>query len=84
MYIKMFLVHSKSVNLRAGPVAQWLSSHVPLLGRPGFAGLDPGCGQWHRLAHHAVVGIPHIKKRKMGTDVSSGPGFLSKDGKDWQ
>ena len=26
---------------------------------------------------HAVVGIPHIKQRKMGTDVSSGPVFLS-------
>ena len=30
------------------------------------------------MAHHAVLGIPHIKWRKMGTDVSSGPGFLSK------
>ena len=28
----------------AGPVAQWLSAHVPLLGSPGFTGLDPGCG----------------------------------------
>ena len=27
---------------------------------------------------HAVVGIPHIKQRKMGMDVSSGPVFLSK------
>ena len=27
---------------------------------------------------HAVVGIPHIKRRKMGMDVSSGPVFLSK------
>ena len=27
---------------------------------------------------HAVAGVPHIKQRKMGTDVSSGPGFLSK------
>ena len=26
---------------------------------------------------HAVAGIPHIKYRKMGTDVSSGPVFLS-------
>ena len=29
--------------LGAGPVAQRLSSHVPLLGGPGFAGSDPGC-----------------------------------------
>ena len=31
------------------------------------------------MASHAVVGVPHIRKeRKMGTDVSSGPAFLSK------
>ena len=38
----------------------------------------PG-GDMHRLASHAVAGIPHIKQRKMGTDVSSGPAFLSKE-----
>ena len=27
---------------------------------------------------HAVGGVPCIKQRKMGTDVSSGPVFLSK------
>ena len=27
-----------------GPVAQRLSSHVPLLGGLGFTGSDPGCG----------------------------------------
>ena len=27
---------------------------------------------------HAVVGVPCIKWKKMGTDVSSGPVFLSK------
>ena len=27
---------------------------------------------------HAVVGVPRIKERKMGMDVSSGPVFLSK------
>ena len=27
---------------------------------------------------HAVVGVPHIKQRKMGIDVNSGPVFLSK------
>ena len=30
-------------GLRAGPVAQRLSSHVLLLGGPAFAGSDPGC-----------------------------------------
>ena len=33
----------KTLVHRAGQVAQRLSSHVPLLGGPGFAGLDPGC-----------------------------------------
>ena len=28
--------------------------------------------------NHAVAGIPRIKQRKMGMDVSSGPVFLSK------
>ena len=31
-----------------------------------------------QLASHAMVGIPHIKWKKMGMDVSSGPVFLSK------
>ena len=30
------------------------------------------------MASHAVVGVPHIKYRKMGIEVSSGPVFLSK------
>ena len=30
------------------------------------------------MSSHAVVGVPHIKQKKMGTDVSSGPVFLSK------
>ena len=30
------------------------------------------------LGKHAVVGVPHIKCRKVGTDVSSGPVFLSR------
>ena len=39
---------------------------------------------WHCLTSHAVVGVPHIKQRKMGTDVSSGLGFLSKKEENWQ
>ena len=45
---------------------------------PGFAGSDPRFGPTHSLPSHAVAGVPHIKYRKMGTDVSSGPIFLSK------
>ena len=37
----------------AGPVAQGLRSHVPLLGGLGFVGPDPGCG--HSTAWHAML-----------------------------
>ena len=40
------------IALGAGLVAQWLSSHVLLLGGPGFTGSDPGCGHgtaWHTM-----------------------------------
>ena len=61
----------------AGQVAQWLSSHV-LLQQPGVHRFGSQVWTWHHLASHAVVGIPHIKRRRMGTDVSSGPIFLKK------
>ena len=35
---------NKKLNIGASPVAQRLSVHVLLLGGPGFAGSDPGCG----------------------------------------
>ena len=60
-----------------GQVAQRLSSHV-LLRRPGVHWFRPQMRTWHYMASHAVAGIPRIKERKMGTDVSSGPVFLSK------
>ena len=61
----------------ASPVAQRLSSYVPLLGGPGFAGSDPGCR--HGTAWQPCCGRrPTYKNwRKMGTYVSSEPGFLS-------
>ena len=46
--------------------------------RPGFTGLDFRCDMAPLGKSHAVVGVPRIKWRKMGTDVSSGPVFLSK------
>ena len=49
------------------------SASVVLSSLVGIPGVD-----WNHLARHAVAGVPHIKQRKMGTDVSSGPGFLSK------
>ena len=65
------------VNFGAGLVAQWLSSHVPLQ-QAEIRQFRFWAWTWHHLASHAVVGVPHIKQRKMGTDVSSGPVFLSK------
>ena len=37
----------------ASPVAQWLSSHVLLIGSLGFTGSDPRCG--HGTAWHAML-----------------------------
>ena len=44
----------------AGPVAQRLSSHIPLR-RPGVRWFRSRVLTWHRLANYAVVGMPHIK-----------------------
>ena len=55
----------------AGPVAQWLSSHIPLQ-QPGVCQFWSWVRTWHCLASHAMVGVPHTKWRKMDTDVSSG------------
>ena len=43
----------------------------------GGPGSEPGRAPMHHLSSHAVV-PSHIKWRKMGTDVSPGPVFLSK------
>ena len=52
-------------------------------GDPGFTSLDHRNRPTHHLSSHAVTGVPHIKQMKMGNDVRSGPGFLSKK-EDWQ
>ena len=46
-------IFSNNFTFGAGTVAQRLSSHVPLLGGPGFASLDPGCG--HGTAWQAML-----------------------------
>ena len=51
--------------------------HVPVQW-PGVRRFGSRVWTWHGLAGHAVVGVPHIKYRKVGTDVSSEPVFLSK------
>ena len=48
--------NSLNKSVRAGPVAQRLSSHVLLLGGPGFTGLDPG-------ADVALLGMPCCGRR---------------------
>ena len=68
----------KNAKCGARPVVQWLSSHVPLLGGRGSRVQIPGADMTPLGKSHAVVGVPHIKWRKVGTDVSSGPVFLSK------
>ena len=56
-------------------MVQRLGSHV---------GSDPRCGPMHCLSSHAVAGVPHVKERKTGMEVSSGRVFFSKKEEDWQ
>ena len=42
------------------PAAQRLSAHIPLQ-RPRVHRFRSQVQTWHLLAHHAVVGVPHIK-----------------------
>ena len=58
-------------------MAQQLSVHVSLQ-QPRVRRFGSQVWTWHSLASHAVAGVPHIKWRKMGTDVSTGPVFLNK------
>ena len=67
----------------AGLVVQGLSSYI-LLQRPGIRRPRSQVQTYVPLGKQAVAGIPHKKERKMGTDVSSGPVFLSKKEEDWQ
>ena len=48
------------------------------LWQPGVHWYGSWVGTCTPLLAHAVAGIPHIKQRKIGSDVSSGPVFLSK------
>ena len=53
-------IQSKEIDTGAGPMVQRLSLHI-LLWCLAFTGSDPGCRPMHRLATHAMVGVPHIK-----------------------
>ena len=67
----------------AGPVAWWLSSHTLLL-RPGVHGFGSQAQTCILLIRPSCGSIPHIKQRKMGTDVSSATIFLKQKEEDWQ
>ena len=53
-------MNKKKIYAGAGPVVQQLSVHV-LLRLPGVRQFGSRVQTWHRLASHAVVGVPHIK-----------------------
>ena len=61
----------------ASLVVQQLSSHIQIR-QPRVCQLGSRVWTWHGLSSHAMAGIPHIKQRKIGMDISSGPDFLSK------
>ena len=42
-------VQDQEYSRGAGPVVQQLSSRILLLGGPGLASSDPGCGHWHTM-----------------------------------
>ena len=46
----------------------------------GFGHFGSRVRTWHCLSRHAVAGVPYIKYRKMGTDVSSGQSSSEKRG----
>ena len=57
------------------PGGAGLTVHVPFR-RPGVRRFGSWVQTRHRVASHAMAGIPHIKWKEMGMDVSSGPVFL--------
>ena len=65
------------ISSRGQPSGAAVKFQLPLW-RPRFHQFRSRERTLHHLASHAVAGVPHIKQRKMDTDVSSGPVFLSK------
>ena len=74
--------HLKIDYLGAGPEAWWLDLCTPLqqLGAHRFRSWAQA---WHCSSSHAVE-APHIKQRKIGTNVGSGTVFLKQREEDWQ
>ena len=76
-FIQCQFLFFENMSIGAGLVAQWLSRHAPLR--------QPGLHKFRSWAQTCALFIkpccgivPHTKQRTMGTDVSSGPIFLSK------
>ena len=94
------LYMSNSVHRRTNWNQEWRSSKISLGGQPCGLVLSLACStlaasvqgsrsqvQTHTTHQPCCVGNPHIKWRKIGTDVSSGLIFLKqtkKKNKDWQ
>ena len=64
VYVHVYLHFKKSGG--TGPVAQRLSLHVPLLGGPGFAGSDAGCGHGTTWQKPCCVRCPTYKVEEDG------------------
>ena len=58
-------------------MAEWLSSHA-LLQQPGVNWFGSWAQTYTPLIKPCCGGVPHTKQRKAGTDVGSGPLFLTK------
>ena len=73
-FIKSIICLLKYMTWGAGPMAYWLNSvHSASVATVQFLGAD-----LHHLSVAMLWWWPHTKQRKIGTDVSLGPIFLSK------
>ena len=68
----------------ASPVVQRLSSHVPLLSGPGFAGLDPGCGHGTAWQKPWCGGRPIYKVEEDGHGCWLRASLPQQKEEDWQ
>ena len=75
MYLLIFF--KKRNKPRDSPVAQWLSLHAPHQW-PRVCGFRSRAHTYTLLIKPCSHDVPHTKQRKTGTDVSSGPIFLTK------
>ena len=72
------LTENKNKKCRGRPCGTAVKCTCSALVAQGSPIRIPGADMAPLGKSHAVAGVPRIKRRKMGTDVSSGPVFLSK------